>query len=319
MRIQVLNNDPKWQTVWKVFRDKDAGLFFSEAWQQIYEGRDLRICLLLNKNEELIGAFQYLHFKKGFFKMAITPPFCPSIGLSYHNPGESVVGRNSFTKELLTVIADYFRTEKLQLIDLALPAHIVDTQPFTWKTMRAVLRYSYLLNLQQTEEELWNKLAGEKRKSISKAIKDELVIERSEDFSIIANFIVESLRRNKALKNEDLIRKIISSRLAQHAISFTAKLNGELLAASFCVRDGNKVIYLFGGTSLQTRHHGAAVSCMWKSILLAKQTGAQIFDFEGSMQPGIEKYFREFGGDLISYPAIEKRSLILQTLMHFKK
>lgn len=58
---------------------------------------------------------------------------------------------------------------------------------------------------------------------------------------------------------------------------------------------------------------------MWRSILFAKQTGAQVFDFEGSMQPGIEKYFREFGGDLIPYAAVEKSGLLLSLLMKLRK
>ena len=44
-----------------------------------------------------------------------------------------------------------------------------------------------------------------------------------------------------------------------------------------------------------------------------------IFDFEGSMQPGIEKYFREFGGDLVPYAAIEKSSFLMTLLKAIKK
>lgn len=319
MKIIPLNSRENLLNLWKVFQEKHASLFFSADWQLIYEGKDLRVCLVLNNNEDIIGAFQYLQFKKGFFKLAITPPFCPSIGLHFINPAESVVGRHSFTKEILTAVSAYFSEQKLHLLDLALPSSVTDTQPFTWNHMKATLRYSYWINLGQTEEDLWAKLASEKRKSISKAIKDGLVIEQTEALPIVADLIVDSLRRAGALNNEALIRKIIAPAMSKHALVFTAKKNGDLLAATFCVRDGQKVVYLFGGTTSENRHHGAAVSCMWQTILLAKKQGAELFDFEGSMQPGIEKYFREFGGDLISYAAIEKRHPVLDIFMRIRK
>jgi len=319
LKVLPLNSQIKNSPSWLTFSQREKSLFYSEQWQAIYADRDLRICVILNNNEDVIGVFQYLVFEKLIFKMAITPPFCPSIGLHYINPGESVVGRNSFTKELLTAVAAYFAEQGHDLVDLALPAEIQDTQPFTWKGMRSVLRYSYWIDLKQTEEELWKKLSGEKRKSVTKAEKDALIIERSEDFPVIADLIVASLERNKALKNEELIRRIISDSMKDQVIAFTARHGGELLAATFCVKDTDKVIYLFGGTAATNRHHGAGVACMWRSILFAKQSGAHVFDFEGSMQPGIEKYFREFGGDLISYAAIEKSGLLLSLLMKLRK
>lgn len=318
MKVVALNNDLKNSQPWQKFCQQ-AGLFYSEKWQEVYKGRDFRICALLNNNNEIIGAFQYLEFKKVFFRMAITPPFCPSIGLQFNNPGESIVGRNSFTKDLLTAVADYFKTQGHHLVDLALPADIQDTQPFTWKAMRSVFRYSYWIDLRQSEEELWKKLSGEKRKSIGKAEKDGLEITLTEDFKAVADLIISSLRRNKALSNEDLIRKIISPALKEHAIAFVAKKEGQLMAATFCLRDRDRVIYLFGGTNSEYRHHGAGVSCMWQSIGYAKANGASIFDFEGSMQPGIEKYFREFGGDLVPYAAIEKSSFLMTLLKAIKK
>jgi endo-alpha-1,4-polygalactosaminidase (GH114 family) len=45
---------------------------------------------------------------------------------------------------------------------------------------------------------------------------------------------------------------------------------------------------------------------MWKSILKAKQMNLKIFDFEGSMLPNVERYFREFGGNLVPYYSCEK-------------
>jgi hypothetical protein len=45
---------------------------------------------------------------------------------------------------------------------------------------------------------------------------------------------------------------------------------------------------------------------MWSAIKVAKSKGVKTFDFEGSMIPGVEKFFRGFGGELTTYFAIQK-------------
>jgi hypothetical protein len=76
--------------------------------------------------------------------------------------------------------------------------------------------------------------------------------------------------------------------------------------------------YLFGGYDSSQKHHGAGVSCMWNSILKAKELGLGIFDFEGSMLPEVEKYFREFGGTLKPYYSASKTSAVMNVILKLK-
>jgi hypothetical protein len=57
---------------------------------------------------------------------------------------------------------------------------------------------------------------------------------------------------------------------------------------------------------------------MWKSILDAKNRGLDIFDFEGSMDKNIERYFREFGPELVPYQCVEKVKPLMKLLLAFK-
>jgi lipid II:glycine glycyltransferase (peptidoglycan interpeptide bridge formation enzyme) len=243
----------------------------------------------------------------------------PSIGLHYNNPAESIVGKHSFDKELLEVVAVYFKGLNLDLLDIALPTNIADTQPFSWLGFKAQFRYTYHLPLHLSEEELWTRLSSEKRKSISKAEKDGLEIKLCTDYSAALAMVLEGLRRNKALANQTLIEAIISEKNAEQLVMFGAYENQNLLAVTVCINEYNSLIYLFGGTANTGRHHGAGVSCMYKSILHAKHLGKDIFDFEGSMQPGIERYFREFGGDLVNFASISKHAFLIDLFMRMKR
>jgi hypothetical protein len=43
---------------------------------------------------------------------------------------------------------------------------------------------------------------------------------------------------------------------------------------------------------------------LWQAILYAKNSGLTTFDFEGSMIPGVARFFRQFGAKAVPYPCL---------------
>lgn len=307
MKVVEIENSTLEQNALSVFVGRQALLFNSSNWLNVYPKQNIRQCAILNNNNEVIGCFIYYFFKKGGIPFVITPPFSPNNALFYINPAESIVGRNSFDKELFIALADYFTGIKAPYFNLNLPYHARDTQPFTWKGFTSKTRYSYLIDLEQTEETMWTNLSSEKRKSINKAQKDQLLVHETVDYKVVYELILQSLERNDKDRNEHIIKNILFSFAnEQNSIAYLASQDGKPLGATFCVIDRNRAVYLFGGFDSENKHHGAGVSCMWNSILTAKRRGLAIFDFEGSMNKSIERYFREFGGELTPYFCIER-------------
>lgn len=298
----------------KQFVEKHNLLFNSPLWLNVYPEQNIRQCAIKNKNNEIIGCFIYFRFKKTGVTFLITPPFSPNSALFYLNPAESVVGKNSFDKEVSMLLADYFESLRVPYINLYLPYHAVDTQPFTWKGFISKTRYSYLIDLHQAEEAIWNNLSSEKRKSLNKARKDGLEVKETNDYQSVFTLIMQSLERNDKDRNEQVIKNILFGFANnKNSITYLAYSNGKAIGASFCVVDRNRAVYIFGGFDSDNKHHGAGVSCMWNSILTAKARGMEIFDFEGSMNISIERYFREFGGELTPYFCVEKIKPWLKT------
>ena len=56
----------------------------------------------------------------------------------------------------------------------------------------------------------------------------------------------------------------------------------------------------------------AAPMAMFACIRQARELGLEVFDFEGSMIPGIERYFRSFGGTLTPLYRVVKASLPIE-------
>lgn len=320
MRITQINTESDFYTKFNLFVAKHSLLFHSPAWVANYNDQQLIQCAIVNKNDDIIGGFIYYSFKKYSFKFIITPPFTPNIELFYINPAESVVGKNSFTKDVLALISEYFDGLKVHYININLPYHIIDSQPFIWKGYTSRTRFSYLIDVSQSPEDLWNNLSSEKRKSINKAVKDELVIKESSDLSLIYELVYKSLDRNSKAKNLNILKNILFKFSNQtNSFAFVAYKNEKAIGATFCLISGLKAVYLFGGFDSDNKHHGAGVSCIWQSVLKAKALGLTHFDFEGSMNISIERYFREFGGELHSYACIEKVKPLLSLLLSTKK
>lgn len=295
--------------------------FLKKEWLDNYSERQLKVACILNKNNELIGTFFYYQFQKAAFKFIIPPPFTPHISLFYQNPATSIVGKHSFDKDILSLIADYFKNTGVHYVKLNLPESIIDTQAFIWKGYQSVNRYTYLIDLLKNEDELMTNLSSEKRKSISKAQKDGLEIkEVTENKDIVYDLIIKSLSRQEIAKNLSVIKSVILKYSnPSNSFAFVAYHQGKPAASSFCVYNQERAIYMFGGFDEQNKHHGAGVSCMWNSILKAKQLGLTYFDFEGSMNQDIERYFREFGGRLVPVYEVEFSKFPVKQLMRLKK
>lgn len=320
MKIREVHGSSPDYTALQEYAARNGLVFHFPEWTEIYPADHFVHCVILNNNDEVTGCFFYYRFTKGFFRFSITAPFSPNVALYYTNPSESVVGKNSFAKELLSSVADYLKGVGSHHFHLSLPDTIVDTQPFTWAGFTSKTRYSYLINLQQSEEALWANLSSEKRKSINKAKKDNLEVAETTDYSLVYSLIHQSLSRNDKAKNLNVIKNILGKFSGTgRCFSFVAMQEGTPIGATFCVIAGGRAIYIFGGFDAGNKHHGAGVSCMWESILKARRLGLEYFDFEGSMNVSIERYFREFGGKLTPYFCIERTAPLLSILFYLKK
>jgi lipid II:glycine glycyltransferase (peptidoglycan interpeptide bridge formation enzyme) len=104
-----------------------------------------------------------------------------------------------------------------------------------------------------------------------------------------------------------------------NSFSFEAKKHNQLLGVVFCIFDQHSCYYLLGGVDKSAGISGVNNLLVQKSIEKAQQLGCKIFDFEGSMLKGVEKFFRSFGPRLVPYYTVNKAKLPIEILLKFKK
>jgi CelD/BcsL family acetyltransferase involved in cellulose biosynthesis len=92
------------------------------------------------------------------------------------------------------------------------------------------------------------------------------------------------------------------------------------VAACFCIHDAQRAYYMLGGVDEEHGAAAAAPMAMFACIRHARDLGLEVYDFEGSMVPGIEQYFRSFGGTLTPLYRVVKASLPIEmALKPFKR
>ena len=291
---------------YQLLAQESGSVFNSMSWISLY-GNELEKYGVFDKDNKLIAAFYlYRSTIKGltYYK---NPPYTPHIGLCYKNKSTNKANALSYDKNLLTEIAAFIGSLKFGVLTLALPANVTDAQPFIWKKFKTIPNYTYHIDLNLSMEELLQNMATDKRNSLKKAEKDGITTKQITDHTIIEALILKTFSRKQKAVDGAFVNKILTAFLNDRTgFAFVSFLNDQPLATAFCITDHSTCYYLLGGYDNENKHQGAGVSAIWNSMLHAKEKGLGTFDFEGSMLPEVEKFFRGFGGNLTPYYTINR-------------
>jgi hypothetical protein len=279
--------------------------FCSETWSKCYDAR-FKIFYILDEKENIVGKFAAFEGGKKGLKTLITPPFAPHIGLSVASNRNNPVKIQTFQKQISEAIVTFLLASRYVYYKLDFPAGWNDMQPMVWKKIKPVVRYTYKLNLNKTEEEIIAGMDSSRRNKINKARLESL--DKSE--TIDTHSIIKMLRDNlqdKPIKLHEFILKNILNLLEHPAYGFRIGISDKaaLYALNVCCRNGDTCYNLFSAIDRSKSNNSAGSLSLFESILHAKKTGCATFDFEGSVVPEIEEYFRSFGGVLTPYFTVQ--------------
>ncbi|MBU2650556.1 MAG: GNAT family N-acetyltransferase [Bacteroidetes bacterium] len=300
--------------------EEHGSVFNTRAWLEIYDQRNLKVFGIFDKGGLLTGGFQIYQARRAALSFYRNPPFSPHIGLFYENRSVNPAKAQSAEKNMLTAVAAFLKRLPWQVLSVALPVGFIDAQPFTWDKFKVVPGYTYRLDLTVPVEETYREMMPERRNDISKAVKDGIEVTEVSDMAVVEALVQNTFeRQSKSLDKLHLGRILRNFPGQGNSFAMVAFQDGKPLATCFCIFDGKTVYYLLGGYDSQNRHKGAGALAIWKSVEKAESINRLVFDFEGSMVPWIERYFRGFGGRLTPYLTINRASMPLEIFLKFIK
>lgn len=191
-----------------------------------------------------------------------------------------------------------------------------DWLPFYWAGFRQTTRYTYIIPAHRAPGETLANMSANIRRNIAKAgkrfqarISDQLSVE--EFIRLQETTLARQGGRLSAYQHVVLPRLVNACRQrGQGGLWACRDEAGALLSAAFVAWHGGQAYYIAGGGDERGRASGAQSLLLWTLIQEANREGLA-FDLEGSMIPGVERFFREFGAIQTPYSQVWRGKLDL--------
>ncbi len=275
---------------------------------------------IYDKSGKLIGAFNIHQTKLLKLNFYRDPLYAPDISLCYDIKAKNISKRNSNEKKIINLVAKFFNNYPYSTRVLTLPHKVKDILPFLWNDYKASSVYTYIVDLKETKECLFTNFSTERRNDIKRAEKKGITIKKEEDYSVVKSLVQKTFeRQDMSLPLSILDILLFKYSNKDNSFAFIAFDNDVPIAATFCIYYKSTVYYILGGYDSENGHSGAGACAIWSAMQYSRDIGLCNFDFEGSMQPDIEKFFRGFGGTLQSSFKVSKAWMPLEILYKFKR
>lgn len=288
-----------------VAKQEYVPLFMQPWWMDaVCAGKQWDVLLAEDEAGEVIGAMPYLLRKRAWFKYIVMPQ-------------QTQVGGIWVTPE---VTADKWKTaevcrlikEQIDRMGLAyyyqqyMPGSLcVDAmRGLGFKTReRITYRVEDLSNL----DDLIASFSKNKRRQLQKAL--SLHVEHNMDIEEFYRFHTHCLasRKRKIGYSREflLVLERKAKRLNQCQVLSICNADGQVYAAAFLVWDKNYLYYLVPAYDPAFGDSGAGALLVLEAMKMAREKHVR-FDFEGSMERGTAKHYKQFGSTPATYYSVEK-------------
>lgn len=265
----------------------------------------------LNNGSEVFAIWPYFIRQKGPWRLICNPHFTPYCGPFLIYPADQkeerrIAFENKSYKQLIEQLPDFAELDQ----NFHLQFH--NSLAYHWAQFDDYRRFTYLIDLSNSEEDLWNLLRENTRRQIRKAEKT-LVIDKQGNTNDLIQHILDSFAvKNDAFPIDDLsaFDNVFTYFNRYNAGEvWTAKdESGNQHASIAIVNDHLNAYYLMGGSGREFKNSGAMSLLLWHAVLESKNRNKLYFNTEGSMDSRIEQFLRGFGGRLTPYSRLYKNT-----------
>lgn len=179
------------------------------------------------------------------------------------------------------------------------------------------VKQTFIMPLDDSSEEIFNRLHEDYRRNVRKAEKEISIANEPELLHQLWGYQKATLdRKDVNIHFTQMKLQHLFDTTIQHNSSalWVARKNGEVQAIIWQAWDDVQSYYLMGSKNPHAKDNRAMTTLLWHAITHAKELGKSGFDFEGSMDPGVEKFFRLFGGKRQLYLVLRKNDSMLWKL-----
>jgi lipid II:glycine glycyltransferase (peptidoglycan interpeptide bridge formation enzyme) len=267
------------------------------------------------KDGNVMARLPYFKKQRQGMTMLTTPPFVHALGPWIAPSTAKYAKQLSQQKELMNELIDQ------------LPPHdffyqkchysFTNWLPFHWRGFTQTTAYTYTLPDISNTEQLWSGFQENIRREIRKAEK-KVSVSVTEEIDRLYELSLMTFQRQGAPWAYTLQQYRSFNQRCQgknnQRIFIATDAEEQAHAAVCIVWDDRSAHYILGGSNPDLRNSGAMSLVLWEAIQFAS-TVSQEFDFVGSMNESIERFFRGFGARQTPYFLLTRMSRRMKLLM----
>jgi len=269
---------------------------------------------ITKKGDHIAGAWPYPIEKKIGVTLLRTPMLTPYLGPLVFYPADlKESNTDSFQHETITDLIK--QLPKAPVWHLSIQPGIKQAGIFKQNKLESKVQQTFLLELKEDEKTLLENMKEGVRRNIRIAESEVTVTNSPEHIKDLYKFQKNTLtKKGKSFKYSlGELKKIMKAGIDHDSSALWVAKTPEkkILAIVWHVWDANSSYYFMGGQNPEANSYRAMTLLLWHCMKLAKSKGNRTFDLEGSMDEGVERFFRNFGGEREIYIILQKnRSLI---------
>jgi hypothetical protein len=251
--------------------------------------------ITIEQNKKIVGRLPY--FTKSIFgiKSISLPMYTPWMGPWIRREEPEQKKFLSFEHEILAQMAK--KMPLARTIVIACAPEYRNLMALHWSGYRLGLAYTYRITDLSDPDRIWYRMRDKTRNIYRKADRS-LIVNDERSLKDITPILASTLARKglNSKANCEVLSQIdaVMSARNQRQIYVAEDSSGKIHGFCYIVFDERHSFYLAGGADPSLRHSGAQTLALWYAIKNAGRF-SRIFDFEGSMIPGIEHFFNGFG------------------------
>ena len=299
-------------------------LFLQHWWMDtVCRGGQWEVALARDGDGRVTAAMPYHWRRKMGLTFIIEPQLTQYSGPVYFYPGGiSASRRLDFEKAAARQLIGQIEARRPAYILQNFSPAVTNWLPFRWAGYSQTTRYTYRIEDISDPHRVFEGFDARERQHKIRRLEERTTVRfdmQSADFARLHTDYWQGKGQSDLL-DADFIGHVCSAAIGrgQGVIASLHDEEGRLLAARFVVYDSRSAYSLMSAADLKLHRSGHNETLVWALLQhLAGKTAA--YDFEGSMDEGVEYFYRSFGAVQTPFFAISKsRNALVDRIMKMR-
>lgn len=271
----------------------------------------------VSKGEDIVCLMPLFYKVKYGLRILLSPP--NRCYVSYLGPVMNIISSNRYKYEwtYISILDEIIHFAERQIgFDYFRVIHtppIQDMRPYVWKGYSFTPKYTYTFDLSEGHEKIYSGFNHAARKELRKALGNNsisILRGQSHTYSILS--LAEKRSFDQKIKfriDADYFKKLMDSSFSTNIESTAVMHEGNIIAGSIDLTDGDTVYAWVGSVSKDEIVAGVGELVLWEKIKDYHNRGYKTFDIVDANILRLCKHKSRYGANLVNYFEVYKTSL----------